>query len=109
MGACLVIVLSPCFDFELRIGQRQEPVRVQTLGAEAPVKRLDLGVIGRFAWTREVQLDTVLIRPAVHRLGNEFAAVVGLDRRGFAARIAWALLRRGSEYEVNHRSQLSAG
>lgn len=25
------------------------------------------------------------------------------------ARIAWALLRRGSEYEVHHRSQLSAG
>ena len=80
MGTRLVIVLPPHFDFALRILQRQEPVRVQTLGTEAPVERFDLGVIGRLAWMRKVELDPVLAhrsgRITTHYSAAEFANLI---------------------------------
>ena len=47
----IVVVLSPSFNLGSSIVQRQEPVFVQTLGANPSVERLDERVICRFAGT----------------------------------------------------------
>src|SRR5947209_18486529 len=44
VGTCLVIVLSRSFDFALCVGQRQEPMEVQSFGAEAPFERFDFRI-----------------------------------------------------------------
>lgn len=54
-------------------------MRVQAFLAESPIERLVLRVIGWLAGTREVDLYAVLVCPLVECLGDEFAAVVGLD------------------------------
>jgi hypothetical protein len=55
----------------LRIRKRQEPVSVQTFGAELAVKALDERIVGWFAGTREVQRDTLGIGPQVQIVGDE--------------------------------------
>lgn len=55
---------------------------VQTFLLEATIEGLDLGVIRRFARSREVQFDPMIVGPLVHCLRDEFAAVVDLDRLG---------------------------
>ena len=41
----LVVVPPPRLDLAPRVGQRQEPVRVQALVAQAAVEALDVGVL----------------------------------------------------------------
>src|SRR3954454_25324208 len=53
--AHLVVVLAPILHFRAGVVTRQEPVRVQALGPEAPVEGFDERVVGRLARTREVQ------------------------------------------------------
>ncbi|MET4690198.1 hypothetical protein ABIA22_006563 [Sinorhizobium fredii] len=58
----------------------QEPVRVQALRPELAVERLDKGIVGRLAWSREVQLDVALIGPQIEVAGDELAALIDPDR-----------------------------
>ncbi len=51
VGSGLVIRHAPRFDLGPRVIQRQEPVLVQTLLAQAAVERLDVSVIGRLSGT----------------------------------------------------------
>src|SRR5262245_39600849 len=52
---------------------------VQTFLAQPSVEGLHLGVVDRPTWPREVELDAVLVGPAVHRLRDELRSVVDLD------------------------------
>ena len=63
MGSIFVLVAPPVLDGHAGIGQRQEPQGVQTLRPYAAVERLDVGVVGRLARSREVDLDPVQVRP----------------------------------------------
>jgi hypothetical protein len=45
----LVVVLAPILQLFAGVGKRQEPVRVKALRPEAPVERLNEGVVGRFS------------------------------------------------------------
>lgn len=53
---------------------------VQAFLAQPSVETFDHRVIGWLARSTEVNLDFAFIGPAIHRLADEFAAVVRLDR-----------------------------
>ena len=53
---------------------------IEVLLPEAAIEAFNLGVISWLARPAEVPLHSALIRPLVHDLGNELAAVVGLNR-----------------------------
>ena len=57
---------------------------VQTLGTKAAIKGFDKGVVGRFAWPREVEHDAPLISPEVHVARYELTALVDADGFGIA-------------------------
>src|SRR5436309_1955218 len=76
----LVVGPPPRLDLAPRVGQRQEPVRVQALVAQAAVERLDQCVVGRLARAREVQRDTVLVGPAVEGFRDELRPDVHPNR-----------------------------
>ena len=59
----LIVFLPTSFDQPLRFVKIGEPVRIQALGPEGSVEGLDERVVGRFARSREVDLDSVLISP----------------------------------------------
>lgn len=76
MRTALIIIPSPGLDLGPRVGQRQEPVRVQALVAQAAVERLHERVVGGLARPREIERGPVLIGPAVQRLRDELRAVL---------------------------------
>jgi len=80
MWSMIVVVLSPVFNLGLSVVQRQEPVFVQTLGANSPVERLDESVIRGFAGATEVESDLIDISPLVQNLRRELRAVVDSNR-----------------------------
>ena len=59
-------------------------VGVQALVAEAAVERLDEGVVGRLAGSREVERDAVSVGPPVKGLRNELRAIVDPNGLGCA-------------------------
>jgi hypothetical protein len=82
----LIVVAAPRFDLGPSVGQRQEPVRIQTLVARATIERFYKGIVGRLARAAEVQRDAVLVRPAVECLRDELGAAVDPDRFRSAAK-----------------------
>lgn len=52
---------------------------VQAFLPEPPVEAFHLGIVGRRAWPAEVEFHAMLVCPPVHRLRDEFAAIVHLD------------------------------
>jgi hypothetical protein len=55
MGSLLVVVSTPSLAFSPRVVEAHEPMRIQALGAELAIERLDEGVVGRFARPGEVK------------------------------------------------------
>jgi len=80
VGSEAVVLLPPSLDFVLGVSQRQEPVGVQAPVPEAAIKRLDEGVVRRFAGPGEVRCHLAIIRPPVQRLGDELPAIVHFDK-----------------------------
>jgi len=80
----LIVVSTPSLAFCSRLVEAQEPVRVQALGPELAVERFDEGVVGRFAWSTEVERHVFHVGPQVELLADEFRAVVDTDRLGVA-------------------------
>ena len=64
-------------------------MRVQTFRPQAPVERFDEGVVGRFAWPREVQRDAPRIRPEI-----ETSSETSIRRRTLASTSSGVTLRR---------------
>src|SRR5665213_931662 len=57
---------------------------VQTLRSEPAIERFDEGVVGRLAWSREVERDTTLVSPQIQVARDKLGALVDADRRGEA-------------------------
>lgn len=57
----LIIVSTPILHLCPRVVKAHEPVSVQALGAELAIKTLDVAVVGRFAWPREVKHDAFVM------------------------------------------------
>ena len=51
-------------------------MNLQTLGAQRPVERLHLGIVGRLPWPREVDVRLIVVRPQIHALTGELRSVV---------------------------------
>jgi len=51
----LIIVSTPILHLCPRVVKAHEPVSVQALGAELAIKTLDVAVVSRLAWPREVE------------------------------------------------------
>ena len=79
MGSFHIVMSSLSRDFLLRIVKRQEPVLVQTLGAQLPVECFDQNVIRRLSRPAEVQTHSVEIRPLIESLARKLAPIVHTD------------------------------
>ena len=58
----VVVVETSAFDLVARIGQRQEPMDVETFVAQLAVERLDEAVLDGLARSDEGELDTTLVK-----------------------------------------------
>lgn len=47
VGSVLVVVSTPSFQLFRHVRKRQEPVRVQSLGTEAAIERVNDGIVCR--------------------------------------------------------------
>ncbi len=84
MRPILIVVSAPILHLFTRIGKRQKPVLVQTLGPKAAVERFDIRIVGGLAGPREVQRDTPGIRSQIQVTADELRALVDPDRRRMA-------------------------
>ena len=80
MRPILIVVSAPILHLFTRIGKRQKPVLVQTLGPKAAVERFDIRIVGGLAGTGEVERDTPGIRPQIQVTADELRALVDPDR-----------------------------
>jgi hypothetical protein len=55
-------------------------MRVEALRPEAPVERLNEGVVGRFSGAREVQRDALHIGPEIEIPADELGSLIDSDR-----------------------------
>ena len=55
MRALFIVVPAPSLHLLPSIFKAHEPVLIEAFNSEASVKGLDERVVGRFAWSREVQ------------------------------------------------------
>ena len=76
MRPALIVVVPPSLDDSSCLPDRLEPMHVQALVAQRPIKGLYVAVVRGFARTAEVDSDLVVIRPEVEHSSGEFAAVV---------------------------------
>src|SRR5690606_27793504 len=74
-----IVVLTPAFQLLLGFSQTKEQVGIQTLISQSPVKTLDKGVLQRFSWTDEVELDLVQVSAGVRLSRHELGAVIHGD------------------------------
>ena len=70
------IFLPPGIDPLPGFEQNAEPMGIHPLRSESCVGRFYKRVVRRVAGMREVDLEPVLIRPQIHRLAGELAAIV---------------------------------
>ena len=57
-----VVILTPSFNDLLGAVQTDKDVVVQAFIPELAVKAFDIGILHRFAWLNEPELDTVFVR-----------------------------------------------
>lgn len=81
-----VVRSPPPLDVNPRVLEREEVVLVQALIPEPAVEAFDVGVLDRFPWLDEVQLDAVIRRPRIERDAPKLAAVVERQSRRPATR-----------------------
>src|ERR1051325_11717676 len=73
------VIVPPCVDDRLRVGDRFEAVHVEALVTETAIETLDKCVLDWLPWPNEVQGDSASIGPFVERLRGEFCAVIHGD------------------------------
>ena len=79
----LGIVIPPIvLDLLSGIAQIKEDVLIETLVSELPVERFDVGVLNRFPWIDEVELDVVSVGPFIQGFAGELRPVVTDDHLG---------------------------
>lgn len=75
----LVLVLATVLLLFVGVGTGQELMRVQSIGPEATVERLDEGVIRRLAGAREILRDALGVGPEVPIPADERLARINAD------------------------------
>ena len=80
MRPIFVIVLAPVFDRLPRVSEGEKPILIQALLAQSTIEALDESIVCWLTWPAELELHAVTVRPIIEHLGNEFAAIVDLDR-----------------------------
>src|SRR4051812_38419782 len=81
MRADVIVILTPTVEDALRVNRGAEDVRIETFVAQFPVKTFDERVFHGLAWSNEVELHVMRVRPGIHGAADEFAAIVDGDRR----------------------------
>ena len=71
-----IVVPPPSFDDDLRFATAAEPLEVQALVAEAPVKALVHAVLPRLAWVDERGFDVGFFEPFQDRLSRAVSTPV---------------------------------
>lgn len=82
MRPSLVIFIAPSRDLLACVRQRQKPVGVQALFAEATVEALDVGIVRVVAGSGEVQGHAVGVGPQVEHLAGELGTIIDPDGLG---------------------------
>lgn len=77
MRPALIVVDPPRFDQGLGVGDRFEPMNVQTFVPWGSVEALDESVVGWLAWPGEVDPDAMVISPQINQVPSELGAIVG--------------------------------
>jgi hypothetical protein len=77
VGSDFVVVLSPSGDSRSGLGERLEPVLVQTFIPKLPVKALDVAVLHGTPRLDQHVANSVCLRPGHEHPAGEFWAVVG--------------------------------
>ena len=81
VGPFLIVVSAPSLHFFLSVRKGQERMGIQALSPEASVEGFDERIVGRLAWSREVQRHAALIGPQVEVARDELAALIDAGRR----------------------------
>ena len=76
----LVVVSTPSLAFCAGFVEAQKPIRIQAFRSELAVERFDEGIVGRLAWSAEVQRHAFHVRPEIELLADELRTVVDTDR-----------------------------
>jgi hypothetical protein len=63
-----VVILPPCLDLIVGVGQGQERILIQAFGSEFAVERLDKRVVRRCAGATEVEFNVVEVGALIHSL-----------------------------------------
>jgi hypothetical protein len=71
MRAHRVVVSAPGFDSLACIVETDERMLVQTFFAQSAVEAFDVRVFHWLAWTDELQLDAMFVRPGIERLADD--------------------------------------
>src|SRR5690348_6003329 len=78
-----IVFATPGTDDLLSFVERREPVVVETLTAKRAVQTFNERILVRLSRLDEVQLNTILMRPLIHRRSGEFRPIVGPDHGGY--------------------------
>ena len=82
MGPDFVVVSTPILHFLPCVVKAQEPVRVQAFASELAVEGFDEAIVRGFAWSREIQHDTLLVSPDIEIARDKLRSLVDADRLG---------------------------
>jgi len=85
MRANGIVVTAPALDDDLGFAQRVEELAVEQLVAQAGIETFDEAILPRAARRDVGGLGPDGADPLLHRLGDEFRAIVGTDVLGDAA------------------------
>src|SRR5450432_856900 len=84
VGTHLVVVSTPSLAFCTGLVEADEPICIQTFGAEFAVEGFDEGIVGRFARPAEVERHALHVSPEIEVLADKLRTVIDADRPGTA-------------------------
>ena len=79
VGAELIVLGAPVFDEQTGLGERTEPMLVETVVAESAIEGLDESVLGGLAGLDVMEDDAGGLSPAMQSAADELRAVIGGD------------------------------
>ena len=85
--ALLVVIAAPLIQLAPRVGQVEKDLSIQAFVAQSAVEAFNVTILNRPSRPDEVELHSSLMRPYIHRLACEFAAVIGGNRLRHAAHV----------------------
>ena len=81
MRALFVVVPAPILYLFSGVRKTQEPMRVQAFNPKPAVERFDECVVGRLAWSAEVERDAMPVRPEIQIPRYKLGPLIDADCR----------------------------